>query len=70
MGKFKDIAIDLMNNFRVSTYEQLLDKIPNACPRCSKEGLEYFDHSDEEAIWRCRDCNHHVSISYKDSNHF
>jgi len=67
MGKMKDVAIDLMNNFNVLTYEILLERFPNCCPQCKSKELDFHDYNNEEATWRCKNCKSFIAVEYEGS---
>ena len=45
--------------------KQVLDKIPRTCIRCSSSSIEYWDETDEEIIFQCKDCKRFIAIPYK-----
>ncbi len=42
----------------------ILDKIPKKCINCKSENISYWDETDEEIIFECKDCKAFLPIPY------
>lgn len=49
----------------------ILDKIPKSCIGCNSEDIYYWDETDEEIIFQCKNCKRYYSFPFdEDKLHF
>ncbi len=68
MSKGFDLKKIISNWEKEGTLEQkrqALEKIPKKCIKCRSENIEYWDETDEEIIFQCKNCSQYITIPYK-----
>lgn len=55
----------IISNFGVSTPDEFQSEIsPNKCWFCRSTKIILDDYTDEEAIWKCKECGKRSAIPY------
>ncbi|MHA1988185.1 MAG: hypothetical protein ACW98D_16240 [Promethearchaeota archaeon] len=60
----KSIISSWEKNGTLEEKKQVLDKVPKVCVDCKCQNIEYWGETEEEIVFRCRNCKKYYSIPF------